>query len=278
MFSLTGKVRVNANHYKVKGKIDREYEVAIVLPTYCEAGNIRKLIEDVESLNIDPLILVIDDSSPDGTAEIVEKTQKKYSNIILIVRPYKRGLGTAITDAFKFLLSLKHRPKYIVTMDADFSHNPKDIPRLILLTKRGYDLVVGSRYCPGGRTEKWSPIRILISKIANMFASTILNMQVNDCTSGFRCYSTRLLSEVVRRLHSQTYEIQIETIRQAVKSGFYITEIPITFVNRKLGRSKLTLNEIRQFLSYVIKANLERYLTFGENLKIRPNSSMQRYT
>ena len=254
------KVKVSSS-YKIKGKIDRKHEVAIVLPTYCEAGNIKKLIERIENLKIDPLILVIDDSSPDGTSKIVENLQKKYSNILLLIRPSKMGLGTAITDAFKIILSLKNKPKYVITMDADFSHNPNDILRLLSLARRGYDLVLGSRYCLGGKVEKWSPIRILISKIANKFASIILNAKINDCTSGFRCYSIRFIKAVTKNLHSQTYEIQIETVRQAAKNGFFATEIPITFVNRKIGKSKLTLNEIKQFLLFMMKMNLERYFT-----------------
>jgi len=252
------KVKVSPS-YKIKGKIDRKHEVAIILPTYCEAGNIKKLIEQIENLKIDPLILVIDDSSPDGTSKIVENLQKKYSNILLLIRPGKMGLGTAITDAFKVILSLKNKPKYIVTMDADFSHNPNDVPRLVSLARRGYDLVLGSRYCLGGKVEKWSPIRILISKIANKFASIILNAKINDCTSGFRCYSIRFIKAVTKNLHSQTYEIQIETVRQAAKNGFFTVEIPITFVNRKIGKSKLTLNEIKQFLLFMMKVNLEHY-------------------
>ena len=252
------KVKVSSS-YKIKGKIDRKHEVAIVLPTYCEAGNIKKLIERIENLKIDPLILVIDDSSPDGTSKIVENLQKKYSNILLLIRPSKMGLGTAITDAFKIILSLKNKPKYVITMDADFSHNPNDILRLLSLARRGYDLVLGSRYCLGGKVEKWSPIRILISKIANKFASIILNTKMNDCTSGFRCYSIKFIKAVTKNLHSQTYEIQIETVRQAAKNGFFTAEIPITFVNRKIGKSKLTLNEIKQFLLFMMKVNFEHY-------------------
>ena len=254
------EIKSNFMGYESYSIIEKKnFDVAILLPTYCEAENIARLIEEVENLKIYPLILVIDDSSPDGTAEIVKELQRKYSNIILILRPSKMGLGTAITDGFKFLLSLKRPPKYIVTMDADFSHNPKDILRLINIAKRGYDLVIGSRYCIGGKTERWSPIRVLISKIANIFASIILSAAVRDCTSGFRCYSLRFLRRAIKSLHSQTYEIQIETVRQAIRQGFYITEVPITFINRKSGRSKLTFNEIKHFISYLFKTKLEEY-------------------
>jgi len=252
--------RSNFTHYKIKGKIKKKHEIAIILPTYCEAGNIKKLIEQIENLKIDPLILVIDDLSPDGTAKIVENLQRKYSNILLVVRPSKMGLGTAITDAFKIILSLRNKPKYIVTMDADFSHDPNDIPRLVSIAKRGYDVVLGSRYCLGGKVKRWSPIRILISKIANKFASIVIGAKINDCTTGFRCYSIKFLCEVIGKLHSQTYEIQIETIRQAIKAKFYLTEVPITFIDRKFGRSKLTLSEIRQFILYILRANIEDYL------------------
>jgi len=118
-------------------------QVAILLPTYCEAGNIENLIREIGSLDANPLIVVIDDSSPDGTAAIAEKLREEY-NIELFVRPNKLGLGTAITDGFRFILSMKNPPDYIVTMDADYSHDPKDIPRLMQYAKDGCDLVIGS--------------------------------------------------------------------------------------------------------------------------------------
>ncbi len=245
------------NLQSIEGNLKLDSEIGIILPTYCEAANIEKLICEIESLNLNTSILVIDDSSPDGTVQIVRKLQKKYSNILILERPCKKGLGTAITEGFKTLLSLKHPPKYVVTMDADFSHNPRDIPRLVQLAKKGYDLIIGGRYCAGGRTERWGPMRVLISRVANMFAWTVLGARIPDCTSGLRCYSSRLLQGIVNNLHSETYEIQIETVRQAIKRGFHVAEIPITFANRKSGKSKLTFNEIRQFVSYIVKTKLE---------------------
>lgn len=244
----------------LEGNFELNADIGIILPTYCEAANIKQIINDIENLNLNVSIMVIDDSSPDGTANIVRALQKKYDNILLLVRPEKSGLGTAITDGMKIFLSMETPPKYVITMDADYSHNPKDIPRLVRVAKRGYDLVIGSRYFPGGKITDWSPVRIMISKVANKFASVIIGAKIKDCTSGFRCYSLNMLKKVIGELHSQTYEIQIETIRQAVKKGCYITEMPIVFTNRKLGKSKLTLNEIKQFLSYIGKANFEDYL------------------
>jgi len=241
----------------IEGNLNVTSEIGVILPTYNEAVNIEKLIYEIDSLNLNVSILVIDDSSPDGTPQIVRNLQKRYSSVLLFQRPFKKGLGTAVTEGFKIFLSFNCPPKYVITMDADFSHNPEDIPRLVQLAKKGYDLVIGGRYCVGGRTERWGPFRVLISRIANVVASIVLGAKIPDCTSGLRCYSSNLLKGIVNYLHSETYEIQIETVRQAVKRGFYVTFLPITFVNRKLGKSKLTFNEMRQFLSYILKAKIE---------------------
>ncbi|MEM3700440.1 MAG: polyprenol monophosphomannose synthase [Candidatus Bathyarchaeia archaeon] len=239
---------------RVEGNVNINAKVGIILPTYCEAQNIGKLIHEIEFLNLDTVILVIDDSSNDGTAEIVRGLQKKYNNILLFVRPKKSGLGTAITDGFKIFMSLMNHPEYVITMDADYSHNPQEIPKLIESMMHS-DLVVGSRYCSGGVTVNWSIIRLAISKIANLIAKFRIKAKISDYTSGMRCYSMRLLQSITKDLHSQTYEIQIETIRQAVLRGFKIKEAPITFINRKKGKSKLTINEIKEFLSYILFFN-----------------------
>jgi len=135
--------------YQSMGTIEVNSQVGVILPTYCEAQNIEKLITDIENLPLNTTILVIDDSSPDGTAEIVKKLKQKWPNVRLIVRPQKSGLGSAITDGFKVFLSAENTPKYVVTMDADYSHNPKDLPKLILAMRNGSGLVIGSRYCRG---------------------------------------------------------------------------------------------------------------------------------
>ncbi|MEM2994580.1 MAG: polyprenol monophosphomannose synthase [Candidatus Bathyarchaeia archaeon] len=240
------------NFNRVEGNLELNTQVGIILPTYCEAQNIGKLIHEIESLNLDASILVIDDSSIDGTAEIVRNLQKKYNNILLFTRPKKMGLGTAITDGFKIFMSLPNPPKYIITMDADYSHNPKDIPRLISNLRQGHSLVIGSRYCKGGCILNWSAMRLVISKSANFIASLIIGEKISDYTSGLRCYSLSLIRSIIGELHSQTYEIQIETIRQARIRNFKIKELPITFANRKKGKSKLSFNEVKQFVSYIL--------------------------
>lgn len=235
----------------IEGNLAVNSDTGVLLPTYCEAANVEKLIQELMSLNPKITILVIDDSSPDGTAEKVRDLQRKYENLLLLVRPQKSGLGTAITDGFKVFLSLENPPQRIITMDADFSHNPKEIPKLIEPIQRGYDLVIGSRYVRGGGTRDWGIFRMTVSKIANLITRVRIDAKISDFTSGMRCYSTKLVKSMINDLHSHTYEIQIETIRQAHTRNFKIQEAPIMFINRKNGKSKLSINEIRDFLSYI---------------------------
>lgn len=260
-----GELSLTENlHEVIEGNLNLNSEIGLILPTYCEAQNIGKLIHEIEGLNLDISILVIDDSSADGTAEIVRNLQKKYNNILLFIRPKKLGLGTAITDGFKIFMSLPNPPKCAITMDADYSHNPKDIPRLVSSLKQGYSLVIGSRYCKGGCILNWGVMRLAISKIANLIASLIIGEKISDYTSGLRCYTISLIHSIIGELHSQTYEIQIETIRQAHIRNFKIREIPITFANRKKGKSKLTFNEVKQFVTYVF---LKQFFRFNKGFE-----------
>jgi dolichol-phosphate mannosyltransferase len=232
--------------------------VAVLLPTYCEAENIESLIREIEALRLDLRITVIDDSSPDGTLNIASKLRNEYGNIHLISRHEKLGLGTAITTGFTHMLDSKEVPDYIITMDADYSHNPQDIPRLLAAAKNGCDLAIGSRYTDGGKVIGSSVMRRIISRLANLVATAMVGAKLRDCTSGFRCYSRSYVKEVLPSLHSQTYEIQIETVKQAWQNGFKIKEIPITFVNRKKGKSKLTGTEAQAFIYYTLRASLSR--------------------
>jgi dolichol-phosphate mannosyltransferase len=170
------------------------------------------------------------------------------------------GLGTAITDAFRFLLSLPEPPNYIITMDADFSHYPQDIPRLLALAETGSDLVIGSRYCKEGKVRGWNLTRLLVSKAANKITGMLIKLPLNDYTSGFRCYSKGYITKALPKLHSQTYEIQIETVRQAKLQNSKISEIPVVFENRKKGKSKLSLAEIAGFFEYILKVIWEQLL------------------
>jgi dolichol-phosphate mannosyltransferase len=241
--------------YNLVGSVLSEFEVGVILPTYGEVDNIGRLIDDIESLSLKAKILVIDDSSLDGTAEIVRQKQGEYSNILLCIRPEKRGLGTAITDGFKIFLEHTPAPKYIITMDADYSHNPQELPQLLSTMKEcDCGIVIGSRYVKGGKIAGWPFSRKIISKTANFIAKASLGLKPHDCTSGYRCYSTKFLQEAIGCLHSHTYEIQIETVRQAAQRHFNVKETPIAFVNRKRGKSKLSWTEIKSYLSYTMKA------------------------
>lgn len=240
------------NPSRVEGNLGIDSELGFILPTYCEVANIEKLVHEIEGLNLNISILVIDDSSPDHTADLVRRLQKEYKNVLLLVRPEKSGLGSAITDGFKTFLSLENPPDYIVTMDADYSHNPADVPAVISAAKEVNGLAIGSRYCVGGKVANWSIFRRIISRLANTMSSFLIGARIHDYTSGLRCYSTGLVKQIVNDLHSQTYEIQIETIRQSYRRKFMIAETPITFVNRKKGKSKLTTNEIKEFIRYVL--------------------------
>jgi dolichol-phosphate mannosyltransferase len=241
----------------LEGNFEVNSRIGIILPTYCEAQNIERLVAEIEGLSLSTSILVIDDSSPDGTSEVIRSLQLKYPNILLLVRPQKSGLGSAITDGFRTYLGLQNVPEFVITMDADYSHNPKDLPRLVS-TMAGCDLAVGSRYIPGGATEGWPYSRKIISRSANAIARGILGLRLHDCTSGFRCYSSDFLRQTIGFLHSQTYDIQIETVKQAHSQGFKMQEVPILFVNRKRGKSKLNVLEIENYVSYIIKTVIHR--------------------
>jgi dolichol-phosphate mannosyltransferase len=258
MITSKASVTSDASNKEVCGNIYGNPEVVVLLPTYCEAENIEKIIYDIQNLKLNSIIIIIDDSSPDGTADIVRKLQENSKNIILLERPCKMGLGTAIIDGFHILPSILKLSKYIIAMDADYSHNPQDIPRLLELAKKGYDIVVGSRYCQKGEVKGWKPIRLLISKTANKITGVLIKLPLNDFTSGFRCYSQEYISKTLPKLHSQTYEIQIETLRQAKLQNCKIGEIPIVFENRKKGKSKLTLTEIAAFSKYILKVFWEQ--------------------
>jgi dolichol-phosphate mannosyltransferase len=229
---------------------------------------VENLIYEIERLDLKVIVAVIDDSSPDGTAERVMKLQERYGNVHLVSRYEKLGLGTAIADGFRYVLGLRNTPEYIVTMDSDYSHSPQDIPKLVNVAKEGCDLVIGSRYIHGGEMKDWPLKRRLISRFANIIATVAIGARVHDCTSGFRCYSKHYVKDVLSNLHSQTYEIQIETIRQARLNKFVVKEIPIAFTDRKKGKSKLTTAEIQDFLVYFMKATFIRLLfDFAEKIE-----------
>ena len=213
----------------------------VIIPTYNEVENIEKIIAAVSDIEGDYHILVIDDGSPDGTADAVRSIQKQCPDrIFLIERSGKLGLGTAYVAGFKW--ALEHDYDYIFEMDADFSHNPADLPRLLAAcVERGADMSVGSRYCDGINVVNWPMGRILISYCASIYVRTVLGFRIFDSTAGFVCYSRKVLETIdLDAVRMKGYGFQIELKYTAHKLGFKIAEVPVIFVNRKEGTSKMS--------------------------------------
>lgn len=212
----------------------------VIIPTYNEKENIEKIIRKVLSLEDGFDILVIDDGSPDGTAVIVKTLQKEFQDrLFMMERSGKQGLGTAYMTGFKW--SLENGYDYTFEMDADFSHNPDDLPKLYRACVEGADLAIGSRYCDGISVVNWPIGRILMSWYASAFVRTVLGLKVFDCTAGFKCYRRKVLEAIdFSKVEMKGYGFQIEMKYTAHKLGFRIVEVPIIFVNRKAGTSKMS--------------------------------------
>ena len=212
----------------------------VIIPTYNEKENIERIIRKVFSLDGGYEILIIDDGSPDGTAAIVKSLQKEFPDRLnLIERAGKLGLGTAYITGFKWALG--HGYDYIFEMDADFSHDPDDLPRLLEACKEGEGVAIGSRYSDGISVVNWPIGRIIMSYYASVYVRTVLRMTVFDCTAGYKCYSRRVLEAIdLDKVEMKGYGFQIEMKYTAWKLGFPIREVPVIFVNRKAGSSKMS--------------------------------------
>ena len=212
----------------------------VIIPTYNEKENIERIIRKVFSLDGGYEILIIDDGSPDGTAAIVKSLQREFPDRLnLIERAGKLGLGTAYITGFKWALG--HGYDYIFEMDADFSHDPDDLPRLLEACKEGEGVAIGSRYSDGISVVNWPIGRIIMSYYASVYVRTVLRMKVFDCTAGYKCYSRRVLEAIdLDKVEMKGYEFQIEMKYTAWKLGFPIREVPVIFVNRKAGSSKMS--------------------------------------
>jgi len=229
----------------------------VVIPTYNEADSLNKLLPELLELNVD--ILIVDDSSLDGTVEVAKKLNTT-NRISFISRPSKLGLGSAYLAGFTRCLELGY--ENIIQMDADGSHQVKDLARMreALATNQGVDLVIGSRWIPGGRVENWAKRRELLSRSANKYSKAILGTKVNDMTAGFRIYRASLLKKMnLQAIASQGYGFQIEMTREALRVGASITEIPITFIERTMGKSKMSNKIVREAIVNVTKWGLIRF-------------------
>jgi dolichol-phosphate mannosyltransferase len=219
----------------------------VIIPTFNEAGNIQKMIHAIIGLKEKVDILVIDDASPDGTAQIVRDQKVMYpGRVHLLVREGKQGLGTAYIAGFKFALSQRY--EYVIEMDADFSHDPNDVPRLIHEVRTGAaDLVIGSRYCEGISIINWPLSRLILSYCANIYARTITRMPIFDTTAGFKCIHRSVIENIsLYRVKSNGYAFQIELHFRAWKAGFKLKEISIIFRERSEGVSKMSKKIMRE--------------------------------
>ncbi len=215
-------------------------KIVVIIPTYNEKENVEKMIVKVFSLNTLFHLLIIDDNSPDGTAEIVRKLQSLYADRLhLIERQGKLGLGTAYITGFRW--ALKHQFDYIFEMDCDFSHNPDDLERLYSTVRAGADLAIGSRYISGINVINWPLGRVIMSYMASVYVRMITGMPVMDTTAGFKCYRRKVLESInFDTIKLKGYGFQIEMKFTTFKLGYSIVEVPIIFTDRKEGTSKMS--------------------------------------
>jgi dolichol-phosphate mannosyltransferase len=214
----------------------------LVLPTYDEAENVARLVEAA----LPPLgstgehrILIVDDNSPDGTGQIADELAARHDAVEVLHRPAKQGLGRAYVAGFGHALA--GGAELVMEMDADFSHDPNDIPRLVAEARAGADLVLGSRYVPGGGIENWGAGRRVISRGGCLYAQVVLGVPVRDLTGGFKCFRRRVLEGIgLEQMHADGYGFQIELTYRTLKEGFRVREIPIVFHERRAGQSKMS--------------------------------------
>ncbi len=233
----------------------------VIIPTYKEKENIEAIIKAISDLPVSFDILIIDDNSPDGTAGIVKSLQPLFKNLHLIERPGKLGLGTAYIAGFEWALSRDY--KYIYEMDADFSHDPRDLVRLYNACETdGADLAIGSRYISGVNVVNWPLSRVLMSYMASIYVRVITGMRIMDTTAGFKCYRKEVLENIKPgHIKSVGYGFQIEMKFTAWKMGYKIVEVPIIFTDRKLGASKMTGGIFNEALWGVLSMKLRSVFT-----------------
>lgn len=235
-------------------------EGIVIIPTYNEIENIEAIIRAVFVLDTAFDVLVVDDNSPDGTAQKVQELQAEYPDRLFIeVRPGKSGLGTAYVHGFKWAIAKKY--EYIFEMDADFSHNPQDLVKLHAACVKGADVAIGSRYVTGVNVVNWPLNRVLMSYYASAYVRTITGMTIRDATAGFICYKRKVLESVnLDRIKFVGYAFQIEMKYRAYANGFNIVEVPIIFTDRTKGESKMSNAIIKEAIFGVVALRIKRML------------------
>jgi dolichol-phosphate mannosyltransferase len=239
--------------------------VTLVLPTFNEAPNIQRLLSDVqkECSSLDGYLfnfVVVDDYSPDGTAELVKELMA-HNDRVHLVQGVKEGLGKAYIRGFRWVLQNLENSDYVIQMDADFSHNPKYIPKFLSAAAEGYDFVIGARYVPGGGCPDWTWQRRMLSFWGNQYIRFVGGMaQVHDCTSGYRCLTAALLRKIdFDQLLTRGYSFQSVMLHQAIYRGAKIKEIPIIFTDRKIGKSKLGKKDVMECLKAATTLRIRQY-------------------
>lgn len=237
---------------------------ALVLPTYNERENLAAMVSKIQSLPTPVHIIVVDDNSPDGTGAIADELAAQSSSVEVIHRSGKLGLGTAYAAGFRQAIAAGN--DLILTMDADFSHDPMYLPAILAASKR-YDLVIGSRYVPGGGVRNWPWHRQVLSWGANTLAHLMLGLYARDCTAGFRCYRRQVLEAVdPASIHANGYSYLIEMLYCCERSGFTVGEVPIIFTDRQLGQSKISQNEIFKAGRTVLRLAMRRLSDRGRRM------------
>jgi dolichol-phosphate mannosyltransferase len=233
----------------------------VIIPTYKERENIETIVQAISSLKTSFDILIIDDNSPDGTAAIVKDLQKSYTNLFLVERPGKLGLGTAYIAGFKWALEKGYN--FIYEMDADFSHDPHDLLKLYAAcSENGADLAIGSRYISGVNVVNWPLSRVLMSYVASIYVRMITGMKIMDTTAGFKCYRRVVLENIkLDKIRSVGYGFQIEMKFKTWKLGYKIVEVPIIFTDRKLGASKMSGGIFNEALWGVLRMKVRSMFT-----------------
>ena len=230
-------------------------DAIVLIPTYNEKDNLGQLVPALFAAAPDVDVLVIDDNSPDGTGALADDLAAKEPRVSVLHRPGKQGLGRAYLAGFD--VALKRGYKYVLEMDCDFSHPPEKVPELIAAVRGGADLALGSRWVEGGGTVNWGAGRKLISRGGSLYARTILGLGLRDLTGGFKCFKRETLEGIeLGAVQSTGYSFQIELTYRAAKRGFKIVEIPITFVDRRVGQSKMSRKIFLEALGMVWKLRL----------------------
>jgi dolichol-phosphate mannosyltransferase len=229
-------------------------DVLVIIPTYNEKENIGLLIPEIKALLPDVHVLVVDDSSPDGTSAYVKELARTHGGVFTLDRPKKEGLGKAYISGFRWALERTYQ--FVFEMDADFSHDPKYLPDFLKAIEES-DVVIGSRYVKGVNVVNWPMSRLLLSYFGNIVARLIAGVPVRDCTAGFKCFRRKVLETInLDKIDSSGYSFQIEVNYMAWKNGFLIREIPIVFTDRRRGVSKMSTKIIREALVLLWKLRL----------------------